>query len=350
MLKLPMNSIVLCVLFAAVTAEAGEAWMNVTHENEPGLAGNEIQFIKPGKDGRMWIGTMEGLSSAKNGKFSRVLDPEKSKKNNRPIPLQVTAWDVHELPDALWIGHDRGTAKLTEHAVTHTLEGNTVAPLVSQNDTLLALATDRSTEEIRLYVLKNGVWELGADPQKFQAVDVFQHGGTLWVTLDGNGVLKVDNGRTLNEGEHHLPSRNVTHVHIDSDGRAWCGLWDGGVLVLEDGKWNQHLAGERSAVLNIVEDSKGNIWVATSANGVWMYDGETWVNHLREEGSISMLAATRDGRVWVSSQQQGGLRYWNGSEWILCLDSPLPIRCVVQAPNGDIWAGGILDGIHILKK
>jgi ligand-binding sensor domain-containing protein len=107
---------------------------------------------------------------------------------------------------------------------------------------------------------------------------------------------------------------------------------------------------QKDAVLNIVQDAKSHIWVATSATGLWRFDGVKWTNHLQEEGSINTLAVTSDGRVWICSQIRGGLRYWDGEAWQVSLDSPLPIRCVIETGGGDIWAGGVLDGVHILRR
>ena len=51
----------------------------------------------------------------------------------------------------------------------------------------------------------------------------------------------------------------------------------------------------------------------------------------------------------MSGQQTGGLRRYDGTAWLVSLDSPLPIQCLVEAPDGRLVAGGILDGVHLLK-
>ena len=52
--------------------------------------------------------------------------------------------------------------------------------------------------------------------------------------------------------------------------------------------------------------------------------------------------------IWAITSTD--LLYWNGEEWIVSLDGPLPIRALVEAADGTLWAGGVLDGIHMLKK
>jgi hypothetical protein len=34
----------------------------------------------------------------------------------------------------------------------------------------------------------------------------------------------------------------------------------------------------------------------------------------------------------------------------MSLDSPLPIRALVEAADGSLWAGGTLDGLYVLRK
>ena len=41
---------------------------------------------------------------------------------------------------------------------------------------------------------------------------------------------------------------------------------------------------------------------------------------------------------------------YDGSQWVTSLDSPLPIQCLTQSPDGRLVAGGVLDGLHVLAK
>ena len=35
--------------------------------------------------------------------------------------------------------------------------------------------------------------------------------------------------------------------------------------------------------------------------------------------------------------------------WQEALPGPLPIRCLLEAPDGSLWVGGVLDGVHVYK-
>ena len=80
-------------------------------------------------------------------------------------------------------------------------------------------------------------------------------------------------------------------------------------------------------------------------NGMWTDIKKAIVE--KDEGPINMIQTTSDGRVWISSQMNGGLRYWDGAAWKVSLDSPLPIRCLLEAKGGQVLAGGVLDGLHV---
>jgi sugar lactone lactonase YvrE len=123
---------------------------------------------------------------------------------------------------------------------------------------------------------------------------------------------------------------------------------DGGIAVRRSGEWKRELESERSQISWLAEDAGGNLWAASCGNGVWMFDGKAWKAFLQDQGPINLLKVTSDKRVWVSTQKSGGLRYWDGAEWKVSLEGPLPVICLVELPNVALVAGGVLDGLHIL--
>ena len=343
-----MRSALLCVLMALVTsAAAGEQWSHVGMETEPGLPGNEVQFLTS-TDGEVWVGTLTGIARVRKGKYTPV-------KGEDGEPLKINAWCVLERGnDRFWIGHGNGAVFVDGVKTTHALGGQTVAPIIEVRPGVLwALGKNRGSERNALFVHAGEEWKSIEEAAKFRIVDLFQAAdGKVWVTLDGNGVLEVDPEAGLAAGTHHLEGLNVTTVAQAGREFIWCGLWGRGVASWDGVAWTHHLsAKEKSAILAICEDSGNNIWVATSANGLWRkpVNKETWVNHLKDEGGINLLATSSDGRVWVSSQMQGGLRYWDGETWVVSLDNPLPIRCLIETPDRTLWAGGVLDGVYSKK-
>ncbi len=330
----------------AAFAAASEAWTPITKEKTPGLAGDEIQFIGQTPDGSVWIGTLTGVSRFKNGRFELL-------KNQKKEPLGMATWTVIPAGDkAWWIGYDGGAMRWSEKAAQRYLGGYTIASILPAGEgRFWCLAKHRGTERNRLMRFDGEAWTPVAAFAERTVVDIRRAGdGTFWITLEGDGVCALDPTADASKAEYHLPGMNVTAVYEDRAGRVWCGFWGGGVAVYEKNAWTRHLADEPNAVLAIAADTADRVWVATSGSGVWGLEKGKWRNFLREEGVVSLLKATPDGRVWLCAQPQGGLHAWNGKAWELALDNQFPIACVMQAEDGTVWAGGVLDGLHLLKS
>ncbi|MBF0244373.1 MAG: hypothetical protein HQL31_03775 [Planctomycetes bacterium] len=346
-----MRIFILSVLTLVLAVEGINAgsWQNVTQESEPGLAGNEIQFIQSGQEkGELWVGTLTGISRVRGGKFA-VLTDAKGK------PLDYKTWMVLEFgPDKYWIGHDMGVSMWDGKNEATALNDFRLAMMFKvQEDTVWALAQNRNSEKKVLYIYHAGTWEPIKETASKQVVDLFQDkSGKFWISLDGDGVLEVDPIAGFDKAVHHLRGLNVTAIAEFQAGRIWCGLWSRGIRVWDGVSWREHLSKEKkSAILNMVQDQQGNMWVATNDNGIWRkpYNEDVWTNDLSDKGGITMLASTRDGRVWVSSQAEGGLYYWDKTKWVASLENQLPIRCMLETSGGQLWAGGIMDGLYLNK-
>ena len=333
MMKRTFLSILL--LLIATQCSFGE-WTTVTKDN--GLSGNEVQFLAE-NDRTIWIGTLSGLTKYENNEFSTF--------------VPGAAWDVLTVgPDKHWVGTRNGILLVDGDKKTSAHKGLTVAPILPYKpDSIWIVGKHPGTEKARVLQNSAGKWTNVTYFDERRIVNLFRSSnGHMWVVSDGNGIYEVDPEKGPEQAVHHLQGLNVTAFFEDSKNRIWVGLWGRGVRVLEDGRWKTHIPNEDSSVFSLVEDANGGIWVATSAHGLWYYDNDEWKNLLRDEGGVNMLAATSDGKVWISTQTRGGLRTWDGKEWTVSLDSFLPIRCLIETQSGEIWAGGILDGLHILKK
>jgi ligand-binding sensor domain-containing protein len=304
---------------------------------DKGLPGDEIQFLRQDDAGAVWIGTLSGLGVFRGGQFTNLV-------------TRGEFWDVLQVgPHKHWVGGGGGALLIEAGKQTWSLPGNTVAPIIRVNDTTVwALAKNRGTERNTLMENAGGDWKPVARFEKERVVDVLPtREGAVWVALEGNGVLVVPPRGDPATAVQHLAGLNVTTMRQDSQGRVWCGLWGKGVAVWEKDAWTTHLTKEKSVILAIREDARGGIWVGTNEKGLWRYDGKAWTNDLADEGAINMLETTSDGRVWISSQAVGGLRYWDGTKWQVSLGNPLPIRCLLETKEKTFWAGGVLDGVYI---
>ncbi len=328
----------LAAVAVALEARAADPWQHVT---KPLLPNDEIQMIKVGAEkGVVWIGTPGGLSRIEGGVI-RLLKETKDLK----------VWDVTQRPEGgIWIGHGGGALLVDSNRTAKALNGYSVSSIQRVGSKLWAIAKDESKGDRNILMEANGEeWAPVPSLKERRVLDLVQDAkGVFWLVLDGDGVVEIDPGQGMKEFPQHLPRMNVTSVLADSQGRTWCGLMSGGVMVRQNNEWKRQLDRENSAVLSLAEDGTGRVWAATSGNGVWTFDGKNWTGMLQEEGPVNLMKVTSDKRVWISTQRHGGLRYWNGTEWVDSLEISLPLQCLVELPKGALMAGGVLDGLYIL--
>lgn len=220
-------------------------------------------------------------------------------------------------------------------------------------------------------------------------------GAAAWLAT-ADGVLRYDDGWTVFTPSDGLPSGDVTAISVAND-QVWAAASspEGAIdLVWFDGaRWQPHPSRDPAAeqlVDNIVRDvattPDGAMWLATPAgvNGyrdgrwtaytvadglpgddvravaatldaVWAatgeglarFDGRAWApfgapSPEQAGPPVAALAVAPDGALWMALDAgwPGGLRAWNGREWIV---APLPApdavaRQLAFAPDGTLVA------------
>lgn len=355
------GSLALPLLVVSTVLSAAAEWRSITTETHAELAANEIQFLEP-MEGELWIGTLSGLTRVRDGEFGLVSEVKQEKRRHPEtgewVTKDVTVKAERQITDVLrtaagayLVGTAGGMFTMTDMVLRdNALEGRTVSPIVRFNEQTLWLLAENGGKSGGTVMQKT---DEGWRPVKAFAdhsvVDLVPTpDGHFWLIIDGNGVVEVDPNKGVDEAVHHLEGLNVRSVLRDSKGRVWCGFWGRGVAVHHpDHGWQYHLDEERSAVLIMTEDLAGNVWVGTSSGGLYRFDGEKWRRYFEDGGTVSLLFCDRKGRVWVSSQKLGGLRCWRDGEWHTSLNNRLPMTSMAEY-DGALWAGGVLDGIHVL--
>jgi ligand-binding sensor domain-containing protein len=345
------------LLLGVLVGSASAEWRTINAETNPELPSDEIQFIEPASEGGMWIGTLEGLTRYHNGKLTKKVFKVKDRRG-REKELKLRVYDVLEEPDGtMWIGHAGGILQVKGDERRSHLGGFTISPIIRLNEETL-LAMGRTGAQVaasrKLFVYREGQWQEVEALNDQRVEDMFQdRQGRVWITLEGNGVKVFGPQDGLESFTHHLKGLAVTSVAQDNQGHIWCGLWGGGLEVWDGKKWSAHLQQLDSnvVVLDIATGGDDMVWVATNSQGLFAYNGKKWNNFLLQESPISLVTATKDGRIWAVSQSVGGLQVWNpkAGRFTQAIPGPFPIRTIKQAPNGTLLAGGILNGLHIKK-
>lgn len=321
------------LVLAAGSVQAQDAWQHVT---KPLLPSEEIQFIKTGDKGEVWIGMPKGLAKVEGGVLRMVQET-----------MNLSVWDVTARPaGGVWIGHGGGALLLNGEKPASALGGFTVASIQALNGKLWAIAKD-SKDFNRLMQAEGDEWKPVELGKKSSVVDLVRDSkGTFWAVLDGDGVLEIDPKKGVKDAKHHLQRMEIKSVMTDSKGRTWCGLMTEGVMMRQGSEWKRFLDKETMGVMSFVEDKDGKIWAATSGNGIWTYDGKTWTASPDKE-NVCLMKMTSDKRIWISTGK-GGLRYWNGTEWKESLTCSAAVKDLVELPKGVLLAGTSQDGVYVL--
>jgi len=310
----------------------GAEWKHITAA--AGLPGARVQFVQRDGDA-VWVGTLDGLAMFRGGKASTVVTGE-------------AVWDMLPMGGKrYWLGTGNGILLLEGTKTARSLAGYSVGRLARFGEDGAWAVADRA-DRTELFEYVDGEWRPAEHFAREVVTDLFQtRDGKVWALLEANGLVAADPGVPPAQWQRHLEGINVASFCEDTRGRIWCGTWGRGIRAYDGEKWERVLKKEDATITTIREDGNGHIWAATNAHGLWEFDGTQWHNHLRKEGSINVLEAPGDGRIYVSSQSVCDLRVWTGKEWRTLLEAPAMFRDVVVGPGDRLWAGNTVTGLYV---
>ncbi|WP_161989057.1 sensor histidine kinase [Sphingomonas glacialis] len=107
-----------------------------------------------------------------------------------------------------------------------------------------------------------------------------------------------------------LEGKGITANIRAADGTLWLGCRDGTIAAFKEGRWKDtHMPrgpGPRNQVTSLIQTRDGKIWAAfgRSSNGLAWFGVGAWhiqaASYGLPNGFVTALAATGDGRLWVS--------------------------------------------------
>jgi len=318
-------------------------------------------------DGRLWVGTRDGLAVWNGRGFTRV-----------PLPgdePDAIVYAVRWLHDALWVGTDTGLYRLR----AGRWEGPAWSAMFGRPNVAMDIAADSAGRH--WIASARGLWhaEPGAPPHpgaggegtRPQAILQLLRDtdGALWAPLPGKGLgylragwrdlVEYRAGESLHAnsyvatapavgGGHWLLGANgeldrldadgnvapvpgalrqalrghkPTSVVEDASGHLWLGEWDALLRLSPDGRlqrWHMNdpvdgALGGANGFLQLASD--GSIWVASNGNGLQQRDGASGVvlREMRDPSNplvLQALSAEPDGTLWVATR--ASLQRWDG--------------------------------------
>jgi PAS domain S-box-containing protein len=276
------------------------------------LPSSEIRALLVARDGELWIGTLEGLASWKDGKLTQYAE----------LAGQVVGTLLEDREGTIWAG---GWATSTGKACAIQ---NRSAKCYGEDGSLghgvYSLYED-SGGNLWLGAV-TGLWRWKPGPPKLYPMPDPAPGINSLIEGDNGALLIAMRGgiRRLVERKsevYPLPGvgRQFTPTRLlrDRNGGLWIGTADRGLLHVHQGRTDlfsrsDGLSGDWVGYL--FEDREGNIWVATG-DGLDRFREFAVPTLSVKQGlsdAVGSVLAARDGSVWLGAG--GGLNRWNNSQ------------------------------------
>jgi signal transduction histidine kinase/streptogramin lyase len=292
-----------------------------------GLLGGNVRCVLEDSKGRIWLGTMGGLSVWDGTGFTHFTKEDGFQDAN--------VWNNTLMEDSrghIWVGTwDGGLSVWDEEGFYHYstaqgLSSNRIRGIMEDN-------------QGRIWI-SYGVGEINIlDPTQ---------DGQLWVF-------------SIYEGAN---SNFAAGVIQDQEGKFWMAtpkglmVWDS----KKDGQLTHYTTAEGLSSNNIqklMTDRHGNVWVSTSDGGVNMWDGKGFYHYTESEGlagnsSINTLLEDQRGRIWAGSFKSGLSIWLPPSEKpffrpnpAVDLSSYYPRDRLLENNDGKVWIGTKDNGVLI---
>jgi signal transduction histidine kinase len=293
------------------------------YSTEQGLAGKETYPLLQRRNGDILIGTMQGLSLFREGKFKTILPAPLPKWN---IGAAQALWE--DANDNIWLGVLGGLVRLEN--------GKIKEQLLSGLSTTNAIVPDHTGN---LWVgAQNGLYRLVNNKivQHYTTSDGLPNDdikviretrdGTLWIGTYGGLAQLKDGALTKWDIADGLPSDRIRALYEDADGVLWIGTYDGGLSRFHNGKifnYTTETGLFNNGVFAILEDLHGNFWISCN-RGIYRVNRRELnevaagksarVNSITYDKSDGMLNVecnggrqpsaliARDGKFWFPTQ------------------------------------------------
>ena len=274
------------------------------------VADDTVMALAEDADGRLWIGTLAGLSVWQNGGFVDL--PELA--SIERIGIRALRRDQR---DGMWIATlSHGLYEFRNHR----LEESRGPP---GNKTILAycLLEDQagsfwaSVGNGTVLCRREGEWrkytETNGLPFVFITCLAQEADGTLWAGSLDDGLYCFQGGRfNPLRKEQGLSANDIRSLCPDREGNLWVGTRTGGLDRLSRGKLLSYGVAQgltNDYTRSVAETADGTLWVATTGGGLYQGGPEGFKPILPYYSFAESVLAARDGSVW-----------WGGARGLLC--------------------------------
>lgn len=323
-----------------------------------GLPGNSIDGLYEDTDGQVWIalnGAGLGRLQPANGRFDLLRPAEHGAGFVGIRPVQ-------DKDGRLWIGTLQGLMYV---------DGDRLLPAPRELGLPPGLAWPYRAPDGRLwvmagadlYVMQDGrlrLWRSVPQAGRITAVLQDRH-GTVWLGTENQGVLRVeDEGVKAVDRSMGLPEGRVAALFEDQEGSLWAGT-NGGLYRLREALFatvDMRAGLGNDFVRTLAEDARGTLWIGGSS-GLDGLSPDGRIRHFSlqsagaNKGDVSVLALQVDGdEVWAGTYGDGLYRLRDGQvvRRYGTADG-LPnahVRALARSREGGLWIG-TRQGVSLLR-
>lgn len=312
-------TLLLATFLLSLTLSA-QGVVQVFKTNNSSLVYNDIRAIDFDNQGRVWIGTYNGISVYDNGSWTTYTTSNSGLVNNAIVALVV------DPQDNVWVGTSVGVSKY---------DGSSWTTYTSSNSGL-------STNNVRSigFDSQGNIWfgTSGSGADKYNgtsftnyntsdglAHDFVQgiaqdHSGNMWFATS-LGVSKRSAGGTWttydDNNVYPANSINLNDLAVDSAGHIWTGsskglsLSGGGAAHYNQSSWtilkSQNTGLVYNEVVDVAVDPGNDIWFATDGGGVsyYNYTDSIWKTINTSDGlpnnNCQAVGFDMNGNIWIGT-------------------------------------------------
>lgn len=313
---------------------------------EKGLTDAFVTALHRSPQGKIFIGTADGVFEQKNGRFEQVRHTAGTRANALASEANGTLWIA--TAEGILIVGPNGPLRISER---NGIPSNNVRDLLIDREGTAWLATDKGLASIANLAQNHYMTRSGS---AFEASSfLLQPDGSIWASGRNGGVFSF-NGLSFDPAltDQEVMGHPITCLAFGPNKSLWAGTSDfSGIISLKEGKAvyitdEPGLADNNiTAMLNAPD---GHIYIGTP-NGLSKFDGQQFVRLVGIEGAITALAAGVGGRILVADDA-GNLKTIDDNGTTLTAQFPCAITALLVLPDGRVVVGTASAGIAIIHK
>ncbi|MEZ5425512.1 MAG: two-component regulator propeller domain-containing protein [Pyrinomonadaceae bacterium] len=270
------------------------------------LVGKNVYPILEDSQGAIWIGTSDGLSVLRGGKFTDY-------RNEKEVYIQSLFEDRDE---RLWIGNhnpglyffQNGKYYDTQETLGFEVEPYPVNDIHQDKNGVLWFASSRGLYNFDGTNLKHLTTADGLPGDDVKVIVESRDNKTLWIgTYAGLAAIKDGKISFWTEVDG-LTGNHIRSLFEDESGTLWIGTYDTGLSQFRDGKFTNYKKANglfSDGVFQILPDETGNFWMSSN-QGIYRVSRSNLEDYAA--GKIKRIISTGYGKFdgMLSSEANGG--------------------------------------------